>query len=63
MTPTDDPAMLDAQRRRKHEKRIPFVYRADARLTPLEQWTDKVRAVLQLADVLERAAGRKGVGR
>lgn len=62
MTATDDPAMLDAQRRHKHAKRIAYVYRADARPTPTQQWDDKVRAVLQLVDVLERAAGRKGLG-
>lgn len=46
MTATDDPAMLDAQRRHKHAKRIAYVYRADARPTPTQQWDDKVRAVL-----------------
>ena len=48
MTNTDDPAMLEAQRRHKQAKRVPFVYRPDSRLTPTEQWDAKVAAVLAL---------------
>ncbi len=57
MSATDDPAMLAAQCRHKHAKRVPFVYRPDSRLTPTEQWEQKARETLELA--LQRARARK----
>jgi len=53
----DDPAMLDAQRRAKQAKRVPYVYRPDSMFTPSEQWDQRVRETLRLAEAGELLTG------